>query len=172
MAVAVYLRHSGQGAWAYYNDDSSYACPYGKLYNWIAAVDSRQLCPTGWHVPSDAEWSTMINFLDPTADGGNDFSNSNIAGVAMRSAGTEYWYSQDTIDVGTNSSGFSGLPGGARSHVLTSFDEMGFNGYWWSSSPGAETGTALGRVLSWYYSSPGLFIGTISNGCSVRCLRD
>ena len=51
------------GAWSYYNNDASFACPYGKLYNWFACTDSRGLCPTGWHVPSDAEWTTLTNFL-------------------------------------------------------------------------------------------------------------
>jgi uncharacterized protein (TIGR02145 family) len=116
------------GAWCWYeNDSATYAATYGRLYNWHAVAGiynaaseanpalRKQLAPSGWHVPSDAEWSTMINFLDPLADGGN---NPNMAGGMMKATGT---YSDSTglwiaPNVGaTNASGFSGVPGGIYS---------------------------------------------------------
>jgi uncharacterized protein (TIGR02145 family) len=161
-----------QGAWAYYNNDASYACPYGKLYNWYACVDARGLCPTGWHVPSDEEWSIMINYLDPTADGGN---NSNEAGIAMKSAGTieggdGYWYYYDPSVEGTNSSGFSGLPGGYRLS-FGAYLFMGLDGYWWSSTQYGSY-SAWARVLGDDYANVGRDDSTTQDGWGVRCLRD
>ncbi|MFN5628176.1 MAG: fibrobacter succinogenes major paralogous domain-containing protein [Bacteroidota bacterium] len=99
------------GAACWYNNDSiTYNCPYGRLYNWYAVTDTRNVCPTGWHVPSDAEWTTLINHIDTNAVGG---SNNNTAGGKMKSTGTQYWPSPNTD--ATNESGFSGLPGGGRS---------------------------------------------------------
>ena len=161
-----------QGAWAYFFNDASYACPYGKLYNWYAVNDSRGLCPVGWHVPSDAEWSTMINFLDPSADGGN---HNNNAGIAMKSAGTVeggngYWYANDSSAEGTNSSGFSGLPGGYRDSN-GGYSDVGSNGAWWSSSQG-NAYDAWYRFLSYFPNVGRSYDSTTRYGFSVRCLRD
>jgi uncharacterized protein (TIGR02145 family) len=117
------------GAWSYSNNDSQYDCPYGKLYNWYAVADPRNVCPTGWHVPTDAEWSVLINYLDPNADGGNNFSN--IAGGELKSTGLQYWLSPNQN--ATNESGFSGLPAGNRSSDGT-FYNIGSYGFWWSST--------------------------------------
>jgi uncharacterized protein (TIGR02145 family) len=111
-----------QGAWAYYNNDASYACPYGKLYNWYACVDARQLCPVGWHVPTDAEWSVLTDYL----------GGESVSGGKMKTTGL--WSAPNTG--ATNSSGFSAAPGGARTQVGDCFDCPGDNGYWWSSSEG------------------------------------
>jgi uncharacterized protein (TIGR02145 family) len=146
-----------QGAWAYYNNDESYACPYGKLYNWYALNDARNLCPVGWHVPSDEEWSTLTNFL------GGD----NQAGLAMKAASTEYWNSQNLAE---NSSGFSGLPGGYRND-FGGYTSVGFYGYWWSS-------TQSGSLYAWYRSLDYFDAYVLRSsfntqyGFSVRCLRD
>ncbi|MFM7104522.1 MAG: fibrobacter succinogenes major paralogous domain-containing protein, partial [Flavobacteriales bacterium] len=132
-------QNTTQGAWAYYNNDASYACPYGKLYNWYACVDARGLCPTGWHVPGEGEWNVLVKYVDPVADTTCSFcTQSTIAGAMMKSAGTieggdGYWYANDPSDEGTNSSGFSGLPGGYRSN-LGDYGYMGFTGGWWSST--------------------------------------
>jgi uncharacterized protein (TIGR02145 family) len=91
-----------QGAWAYYNNDASYACPYGKLYNWYACVDARQLCPVGWHVPTDAEWTVLTDYL----------GGESVAGGKMKTTGTSLWNSPN--QGATNSSGFSAVPGGNR----------------------------------------------------------
>jgi uncharacterized protein (TIGR02145 family) len=160
-----------QGAWAYYNNDASNACPYGKLYNWYTCVDLRQLCPVGWHVPTDLDWSVMINFLDPLANGGANILNS--AGGKMKTAGTMedatgLWYSPNTG--ATNSSGFSGAPGGLRGfdgdYIL-----VGEYGFWWSSSYG-DAYFATDRILGYLNVDVGWFNAEKQDGFSVRCLRD
>jgi uncharacterized protein (TIGR02145 family) len=164
-------QNTNSGAWAYYNDDASYACPYGKLYNWYTCVDSRQLCPVGWHVPSDTEWSVFINFLDPTANGGDNIFN--IAGGQMKTTGivetlTGLWY---TPNVGaTNSSGFSGVPAGYR-NVNGSFDTIGIYSFWWSSSEN-DTTFAWNRSLINSRDDANRFANEKHFGFSVRCLRD
>ncbi len=158
-----------QGAWAYYNNDASYACPYGKLYNWYACIDARQVCPVGWHVPTDSEWATMITFLMAT-DGG---TNSTPVGVKMKTIGTieaatGLWFSPNTG--ASNSSGFSGTPGGRR-FIDGVYYSFGSYGYWWSASE-LDTDRAWSRFL---YSNDDSVYGTSSSkssGVSVRCLRD
>jgi uncharacterized protein (TIGR02145 family) len=123
------------GAWAHYDNNASYENPYGKLYNWYAVSDPRNVCPTNWHVPTDAEWSTLVGYLDPTYDP-NGFQ-SVTAGGKMKSTGTQYWIAPNTG--ATNESGFSGLPGGGRYSLDGTFYGLGYGGYWWSASEsGAE----------------------------------
>ncbi|MFN5307470.1 MAG: FISUMP domain-containing protein, partial [Bacteroidota bacterium] len=114
------------GATCFYdNDSAANNCPYGKLYNWYAASDVRNLCPAGWHVPTDAEWTTLTTFL----------GGENVAGGKMKSTGTQYWLSPNAA--ADNSSGFSGLPGGSRND-LGSYSLNGHFGFLWSST---ETNT-------------------------------
>ncbi len=152
------------GAWAHYDNNSTYENPYGKLYNWYTVGDSRNVCPTGWHVPTDAEWSTFINYLDPTADGG---INENTAGGKMKSTGTQYWQSPNTD--ATNESGFSGLPGGDRSD-LGAFYDIGYISRWWSSTE--ETAIAWYRALQFNLGTVTKEIYLKTSGFSVRCLRN
>jgi uncharacterized protein (TIGR02145 family) len=128
---------------------------YGLLYNWYAVDDERGLCPTGWHVPSDGEWTLMTDFL----------GGSSVAGNEMKTTyGWEYGGN------GTNSSGFSGLPGGAR-NPGGNFDYAGRTGYWWSSSPSGSN--AWFRYLSRNFESVGRGnYYLLQGGFSVRCLRD
>ena len=146
------------GAWAHYNNDSQYENPYGKLYNWYAVDDSRNVCPTGWHVPSDAEWTVLSDYLGGEA----------VAGGKMKSTGTAYWFTPNTD--ATNESGFSGLPGGKRNDYGT-FDNVGLSGDWWSST---EVGTydAWYRLLNYYFGFVSRLYNNRTNGYSVRCLRD
>jgi uncharacterized protein (TIGR02145 family) len=143
------------GAWAHYNNDSQYENPYGKLYNGYTVNDSRNVCPTGWHVPSDAEWTVLSDYLGGEA----------VAGGKMKSTGTQYWVSPNTD--ATNESGFSGLPGGSRL-VNGSFGIIGFQGYWWSS---AENGTWR-RSLSYNAGIVSRDSSGMIWGFSVRCLKD
>ena len=163
---------TNQGAWTYYNGNEALECPYGKLYNFYACTDSRQLCPTGWHVPTDAEWSTLINIYDPGAMGGINWSN--FAGGPLKStgtsqAGTGFWNAPNTG--ATNVSGFSALPGGFITALGASSNSI-TNGYYWTSSEVNAT-TGYGRTL---YSDPGSIIQTANfgkrTGMSVRCIRD
>jgi uncharacterized protein (TIGR02145 family) len=155
------------GAWAHYQNNSSYNYPYGKLYNWYAVSDPRNVCPTGWHVPTDAEWSTLVNYLDPANGYNGEFSVT--AGGKMKSTGTQYWPAPNTG--ATNESGFSGLPGGVRAIDAGYFYNLGNGGYWWSASEsGAEN--AEHRNLS--NGNAGIYFNTSSKrgGMSVRCIRD
>ncbi|MFN5386711.1 MAG: fibrobacter succinogenes major paralogous domain-containing protein, partial [Bacteroidota bacterium] len=141
----------------YLNDSATYACPYGRLYNWYAASDVRNLCPTGWHVPSDAEWTTLTTFL-----GGN------VAGGKMKSTGTQYWISPNAA--ADNSSGFSGLPGGLRDSNGP-FDYVGNYGYWWSSTEDSAN-FAWTRSLNDFSGNAYRDYNGKTDGFSVRCLRD
>lgn len=108
------------GAWCYYNNDPSTNATYGKLYNWYAVNDSRGLAPAGWHVPSDAEWTTIEICL----------GGWSVAGGKMKVTGTTTWISPNTG--ATNTSGWAGMPGGYRNLGGTSVNVGNF-GNWWSS---------------------------------------
>jgi uncharacterized protein (TIGR02145 family) len=143
------------GAWSHYGNSASSGATYGKLYNFFAVSDSRGLCPAGWHVPSDGEWSVLENEL----------GGSSVAGNALKSS------SSDTpLWDGMNSSGFSALPGGFRNVVYGYFSNQGFKGYWWSSSP--DGSLAWRRDLSSGISSVYRSNANARFGFSVRCVRD
>jgi uncharacterized protein (TIGR02145 family) len=148
----------------YDNDQTTYtANKYGALYNWYAVSSTtnggKNVCPTGWHVPTDAEWTTLTDYL------GGEI----VAGGKLKTTGTTQWLSPNTG--ATNSSGFSGLPGGNRSYDRL-FDYNSYYGYWWSSSD-YSNGNAWGRHLDYDYESAGSYYGYgKEGGFSVRCLRD
>ena len=138
------------GAMTFYNDGPA----YGGLYNWYAVEDARGLCPSGWHVPTDEEWTMLIDHL------GGEF----VAGSQMK---TNYgWFNDGN---GTNSSGFSGLPGGYRGSNGY-FSYAGGYGYWWSSSPSGSN--AWFRYLSSDGENVYRFNVSQRYGFSVRCVRD
>ena len=128
---------------------------YGRLYNWYAVDDVRGLCPSGWHVPTDGEWTVMTDVL----------GGESVAGGQMKT--TYGWYNGGN---GTNSSGFSGLPGGYRSDANGYFYDAGGSGVWWSSSP--DGSSAWARALSSNYENVGRGSDFQRNGFSVRCVRD
>ena len=149
------------GAWCWYNNDSAtYASTYGRLYNWYAVNDSRGLAPIGFHIASDDEWTTLITYLGGTT----------IAGGAMKETGFLHWQSPNTN--ATNSSGFTGLPGGYRSD-LGNFSLLGYNGAWWSSSSTSENpGNAWFRDLGHNYTIAYRYPGPKVSGFTVRCMVD
>ncbi len=110
----------GQGSYVSYFNMPTYDIIYGKLYNWFAVADTRNICPCGWHVPSDNEWTILTNNL-----GGEDF-----AGAKLKQTGIEFWQSSNTA---SNSSGFTALPAGARSN-LGYFGEQGSTAYFMTST--------------------------------------
>lgn len=107
-----------KAAWCYYKNDPKNGEKYGKLYNWSAVKDPRGLAPEGWHIPSGAEWNTLSKFLGGIA----------AAGTKMRSK--TGW---DENGGGTNSSGFSGLPGSLR-YDDGQFNDIGRMGFWWCTT--------------------------------------
>lgn len=145
------------GAGTYYNNDETNRFTFGALYNWHA-VGSGKLCPEGWHVPSDSEWNTLINFL-----GGED-----VAGGKMKETGTSHWNApnQDA----TNSSGFSAVPAGYL-FDNGNYYSLGNVTHWWSST---ESGTdeAFDRYV--YFQDGKALKGTYSKQLfySCRCVKD
>jgi uncharacterized protein (TIGR02145 family) len=147
------------GAWCWYNNDSAtYAATYGKLYNWYAVNDPRGLAPKGWHVPSDAEWTSLSNSL-----GGDP-----VAGGKMKETGTTHWKTPNTG--ATNSSGFKCLPGGSRDYD-GAFNDIGNLGEFWSSTE-FDAANVFGRGLGSSNGSIGRGTNHKKSGLSVRCLRD
>jgi uncharacterized protein (TIGR02145 family) len=155
------------GAWAHFDNNSSYENPYGKLYNWYSVADPRNVCPTNWHVPTDAEWSALVNYLDPANGINGEYSTT--AGNKMRSTGTQYWLPPNTS--ATNESGFSGLPGSMSNGYFGTFQGLGYSGVWWSvSESGAEN--AWSRHLVHNHAAFGRYNAPKMYGHSVRCVRD
>ena len=145
------------GAYCWYDNDDTYEQPFGKIYNWFAVADARGLCPMGWHVPTDAEWTTLINFL----------GGAGVAGGPLKETGFNYWEFQN--DGATNSSGFRGLPG-SRNEDGT-FPIMGFYGYWWSANQSSDS---HGGDLGLFYDGIGVNQAADDKnyGFWVRCLKD
>ncbi|MEI7508846.1 MAG: FISUMP domain-containing protein [Flavobacterium sp.] len=159
------------GAWCYYDNDPANEAVYGKLYNWYAVAGiynaasaanpglRKKLAPSGWHLPTDAEWTNLTDCLGGEA----------VAGGKMKEIGLSHFISPNAF--ATNSSGFTGLPGGCR-NIGGGFNNITGVGYWWSSS---ENGT-----LGVWYRSIGtgdgnVFRGNDGNkyfGVSVRCVKD
>lgn len=94
---------------------------YGRLYNWYTVEDSRNICPEGWHVPTDSEWALLEDYL----------GGSEIAGGKLKEGGTSHWVNPNAG--ATNESGFTALPGAAR-YRDGFVTDIGYFGNWWSSS--------------------------------------
>jgi uncharacterized protein (TIGR02145 family) len=151
------------GAWCYYNNEANYACPYGKLYNWYACVDARQLCPIGWHVPTDDDWLALTNYLV-----GVEFAGGKMKTTGTVEASTGFFLSPNTD--ASNSSGFSAIPGGGR-YSAGIFNLIGAQACWWSSTAGSAT-NSWDRYLLYNFGSAYRGSGAKQFGFSVRCLRD
>lgn len=144
-------------AYCWYNNDKvTNKVTYGALYNWYA-VNTGRLCPAGWHVPSDDEWTTLVTYLGGTGE----------AGSKLKEAGTAHW---DSPNTGTNESGFTALQGGSRSSSSGLFYNEGF-GAWWSATEYNATdawhlsfGHSEDRVYQLHYPK--------SFGFSIRCVKN
>ena len=136
----------------------TYVSTYGYLYNWFAVNDAKGLCPTGWHVPTDAEWTTLETYLNTVAPTGS------VGGKMKKN--DALW----STNTGTNTSGFSALPGGFRD-VDGSFYNIRLDTYFWSATENGPN-DAWDRYLDSNSSNVDRFSGTKSFGASVRCLRD
>jgi len=148
------------GAWCNYNNDASNVQrKYGKLYNWYAATDSRNIAPKGWHVPSDAEWSILTTYL-----GGEE-----VAGGKLKETGTFNWVSPNSG--ATNETGFSALPGGYCEGFDGTFGAVGMFGKWWCTTE-SGTGNPLYRFLTYGYNWANRYDSFKTSGFSVRCVRD
>lgn len=145
------------GAWCWYNNDSAtYAATYGRIYNWYAVTDPRGLAPTGWHIPTDAEWTTLKNCL-----GGESISGGKMKSIDLWAA----------PNIGaTNSSGFTGLPGGRRFND-GSFANVGLFSDWWTTTEFSGS-LAWFQFLSYNNTSTGKSQGYKVDGYYVRCVKD
>lgn len=140
------------GSWCY--DGNSNNCEiYGRLYNWTTAL---KVCPTGWHLPSDNEWTTLTN---------------NLGGLKVAGGKLKLNSNWEKPNKGaTNSSGFSAIPGGYR-ETNKEYEQIGLKGEWWVSTEFDETST-WGRELSTYSNAVSRYYDDKSLAFSVRCLKD
>ena len=153
----------------YNNDSATYKATYGAYYNW-QAVTSGKLCPSGWHVPSDAEWHTLILKLDVGAQLITGVESTS-AGDSLKESGTTHWIAGNK---GVNSTGFTSLPGGSRLNTGYFF-YLGEAAYFWSSTESLAGGVWY-RAVSYNFSGVGRSDNAYGNvktyGLSVRCLKN
>jgi uncharacterized protein (TIGR02145 family) len=153
-----------------YNNDEANCDIYGGLYEWPEAMQyvttegAQGICPDGWHIATDGEWTTLSDYL-----GGSSVAGGKMKSTGTIEAGTGLWYNPNTG--ATNESGFTGLPGGYRNYDNGSFIYLGNYGYFWSSSQ-VSTTSAWGRNLYYDIDYVNRGINYEEWGFSVRCLKD
>lgn len=139
--------------------DKDHIATFGRLYNWFAVSDSRNLAPEGWHTATDADWSLLEAFL----------GNSTVAGGKLKETTPLHWAAPNAGN--SNLSGFTALPGGRREYTDGSFINLGYDGFWWTSS-------AYNPDYSWYrymhYNVSDCYRANFHKqyGFSVRCVKD
>jgi len=152
-----------KGAYCSYNEDNTDSITYGHLYNWSAVTNSKYLAPTGWHIPTQAEWTTLMTYL----------GGASVAADKLKATGTTYW--TGNYAGATNSSGFTALPGGSISldNNVYGFYNLGIIGQWWSAT---EVSSGSSNAYSWYInntSSEAINDKSLKQiGLSVRCIKD
>ena len=147
-------------AYCWYNNYATNKNDHGALYNWYA-VNTGKLCPTGWHVPTDAEWTILTTFL----------GGESVAGGKLKETGTTHWYDPNTG--ATNETGFTALPCGSRNYdgQFEATDQIRFDVYWWTPSTDFDY-MAIARYVNYYES--GIYPWELikEHGMSVRCVKD
>jgi uncharacterized protein (TIGR02145 family) len=139
--------------------DKDKIATFGRLYNWYVVTDSRNIAPAGWHVATDAEWTALTTYL----------GNESLSGGKLKETGTSHWKSPNTG--ASNGSGFTALPGGRREYDTGAFINLGYDGFWWTSS-------AYNPDYSWYrylhYDVANIYRANFHKqyGFMVRCIRD
>jgi uncharacterized protein (TIGR02145 family) len=144
-------------AWCYYNNLAGNASEYGVLYNWYAAAASL-ICPPGWHLPTDTEWSVLAVFL-----GGED-----EAGAKIKETGTAHWHSPN--GEATNETGFRGLPAGYRA-LIGVYSSIQESAVFWSFT-GNGVDEAWSRLLEYQNSKLARVNINTRVGCSIRLVKD
>jgi uncharacterized protein (TIGR02145 family) len=144
-------------ALSFYNHDNNFESNYGKQYNWYAVADPQGLCPVGWHIPTNSDWTVLSDNL----------GGLNLAGGRMKNAGTTFWIFPSN---GTNASGFNGLPGGFR-NVDGTFGILLHNAYWWSATDENEQ-NAFSRSIVYTDNVLSVNSSLKNQGFSIRCLKD
>jgi Fibrobacter succinogenes major domain (Fib_succ_major). len=147
----------------YNNDATTYKATYGALYNWYTVNSTsnggKNVCPTSWHVPTDAEWTTLTTYL----------GGESVAGGKLKETGTAHYWISPNIGA-TNETGFTALPGGYR-YYSGAYSSIGSYGLWWSSTETSST-SAWGRHMHYAYSDVLRTNFNKPSGFSVRCSRD
>ena len=145
------------GAWCWYDNDSNYDRPYGKLYNWYVASDSRNVCPEGWHIITIEEWFHFSNYFGP----------STTVGSKLKESGSAHWINPNLG--ATNESQFTGLPGGNRS-AEGLYSSIYSGGYWWSISEDPTTHAFLSHLTG---ALPSFLQVSLNKktGASIRCFK-
>jgi uncharacterized protein (TIGR02145 family) len=157
MAENLAYEPSSGNYWAYDNNNSNVET-YGYLYDWETACD---VCPDGWHLPTDAEWTELTDYLGENAGG-------QLKATGTIEAGTGLWYDPNTG--ATNKTGFTALPGGLRQYNGP-FYHIGYSGHWWSATENGAS-YAWRRSMGTNYSNVNRGYGNKAVGLSVRCVRD
>jgi uncharacterized protein (TIGR02145 family) len=148
------------GASCYYQDDPDYLLKYGRLYNWYAVSDNRNIAPEGWHIPAETDWWTLRNYLGGIdSDAGKKLKDKNSWEIFL-------------IDVlGTNSTGFTALAAGYRSYKSGGYEDMGYVTFFWSIKGGNNSSASC-----WDLSYSGSWLSESNfnkrTGLSVRCVKD
>jgi len=160
------------GAFAVYNDDMANDAIYGKLYNWYTTVDSRGVCPTGWHVPSDCEWMFLEGSVGLSSEEQQQYiaSRGGVLGGKLKSMST--WFSPNSE--ATNETGFAALPGGWRYGYPISFSDKGARGLFWCSSE-YDQSAAWFRMLNYNDGNIERYnwdFGVKQSVMSIRCIKD
>lgn len=153
-----------------YENNPTYCSGYGGLYEWNEAVQysstegAQGICPSGWHIPSDADWSTLMNFL-----GGAYVAGGKMKSTGTFEDGTGLWYAPN--EGATNESGFTGFPGGVRGYYYGDFYNFNAQGSFWSSTQ-ASTEKAWNRELDFGWADATRASSYKNYGLSIRCLKD
>jgi uncharacterized protein (TIGR02145 family) len=157
------------GAYCEYNNDPSHVEIYGRLYNWYAVNDGRNIAPVGWHVPSDEEWKLVMLFGMSRSEADDTEYRGTDEGGKMKETGTTHWKSPNSG--ATNESGLSALPGGYRHLTTSNYVSLGHFAYFWSSTE-YNSGSAWFRTLDYDHSGVTRSYSHNQGGFSVRCVRD
>ena len=159
MAENLAFKPSGGNYWAYDNNDV-YRETYGYLYDWHTALN---VCPAGWRLPADEEWTQLFEFL-----GGEKVAGGKLKATGTIEAETGLWYAPNTG--ATNETGFTALPGGGRYHN-GAFGSLGSYGIWWSATE-LDAGKALYLSMGSGWSDVYRHNYDKGYGFAVRCLQD
>ncbi len=162
------------GAYVWYNNDISWKDPYGALYNWYAVTDPNGLCPTGWHIPGEDEWTALTDFIGGIASpNGNALKScrqvNNPYGAGCNTSEHPRWDYHSYMH-GSDNYGFSGLPGGTR-FDSGNFGYLGSISDWWSATEDSSSDAWI-RRLKYNNGNVGIYTSDKRRGRSVRCLKD
>lgn len=150
--------NNSTGAYAWYDNDAGNKTVYGALYKWTAVHNPAGLCPAGWHVPSDGDWTLLSDYL----------GGEGVAGGKLKETSMQHWFSPNGD--ATDAFGYTARPGGSRSEYGV-YANQGYFGYWWSSTQ-YNQGNGWARVMN---SNDGSLVRQYTNkgfGYSVRCVKD